>query len=208
MFGARLATQFAVADTLPLPTTLGGTSILVNGIAASLFFVSPNQANYQLPPELAAGTNATVVTVAGDGMVSQGQLPISFEAPGIFTANASGSGGPAAVWTTDGVNYLSVTNSDGSLRALPAGAFVVLFATGVRHTAAVNATDANGVAESLRINLGGMTITPLFAGPQGSFVGLDQINLQIPTSLAGRGKIELTVTVNAKTANTVQLQVM
>src|SRR5262249_36271869 len=97
MFGTRLATQLALATSTPLPTSLASTTIYANGIASPLFFVSPNQANYQIPSGLASGTIATIVTAAGDGVVSQGQLQVYTEAPGLFTANASGSGGPAAV---------------------------------------------------------------------------------------------------------------
>jgi uncharacterized protein (TIGR03437 family) len=207
MFGSRLATQVGVATAIPLPNSILGTSVLVNGFASPLFFVSPGQINYQINKDLAPGAIASVVTVAGDGAVSLGQLQILSEAPGVFTANASGTGGPAAIWTLDGGSYSPTTNPDGSLRPIPAGAIVVLFATGVRHAPAINATDANGVAESLRVDLGGVNAIPLYAGPQGGFVGLDQINLQIPNNLAGRGKIDVTITVNNRAANTIQLQI-
>src|SRR5262249_39699775 len=157
-FGTRLATQLALATSTPLPTSLASTTIYANGIASPLFFVSPNQANYQIPSGLASGTIATIVTAAGDGVVSQGQLQVYTEAPGLFTANASGSGGPAAVWTLDGINFKPVASSDGTPLAIPAGAIVVLFATGIRNTFAPNPSDGNGVAESIQFNLGGVTV--------------------------------------------------
>jgi uncharacterized protein (TIGR03437 family) len=208
MFGTRLAVQIASAGSIPLPTLLAGTMILADGISAPLFFVSPGQVNYQIPQGLPPGGVVTIVTVAGDGTVSQGQSRVLAEAPGIFTANTSGSGGPAALWTLDGTNYSSVTNADGTLRAIPAGAYLVLFVTGIRHAPDPNATDGNGVAESVHVILGGVTATPLFAGPQGEFVGLDQINLQIPANLAGRGEVEGVITVNGRAANTIQLRVI
>ena len=208
MFGTRLAVQVASAGSIPLPTLLAGTMILANGIAAPLFFVSPGQVNYQIPRGLPAGGLVTTVTVAGDGTVSQGESRVLAEAPGIFTANTSGSGGPAALWTLDGINYSSVTNADGTLRAIPAGAYLVLFGTGIRHAPDPIASDGNGVAESVRVVLGGVTATPLFAGPQGEFVGLDQINLQIPANLTGRGQVEGVITVNGRAANIIQLRVL
>src|SRR5207237_2982947 len=48
-FGTQLATQFAIASTLPLPTTLGGTTVTVNGRPAGLLFVSGGQINYVMP---------------------------------------------------------------------------------------------------------------------------------------------------------------
>jgi uncharacterized protein (TIGR03437 family) len=208
MFGTRLAVQIASAGSIPLPTSLAGTMIVVNGIMAPLFFVSPGQINYQMPQELPPGSVVTIVTVAGDGIVSQGQSRVLAEAPGIFTANTSGSGAPAALWTLDGNTYSSVTNPDGTLRAIPAGAYLVLFVTGIRHAPDPNPTDGNGVAESVQVNLGGVSAAPFFAGAQGGFVGLDQINLQIPASLAGRGDVEVVITVNGRAANTIQLRVI
>jgi uncharacterized protein (TIGR03437 family) len=208
MFGTRLAVQIASAGSIPLPTFLAGTMILANGIAAPLFFVSPGQVNYQIPQGLPAGGLVTTVTVAGDGTVSQGESRVLAEAPGIFTANTSGSGGPAALWTLDGINYSSVTNADGTLRPIPAGAYLVLFVTGIRHAPDPIASDGNGVAESVHVVLGGVTATPLFAGPQGEFVGLDQINLQIPANLTGRGDVEGVITVNGRAANIIQLRVI
>lgn len=207
MFGTRLATQFAVANTTPLPTSLAGTAIYANGIASPLFFVSPNQINYQIPANLAAKVNTSIVVIAADGVVSPGQLQVEAVAPGIFTANTSGSGGPAAVWTTDGVNYFPVVNPDGSLKAMPAGAYVVLFGTGIRHAPDPNVPDGDGVAESVQVSLAGTSSAALYAGAQAAFVGLDQINFQIPASLAGRGKVDVIIIVNGRAANTIQVQI-
>lgn len=207
MFGTRLATQFAIANSTPLPTTLAGTAIYTNGIPSPLFFVSPNQVNYQIPPSLAPGVTTSIVVVAADGVVSQGLLQVETVAPGIFTANASGSGGPAAVWTLDGVNYFPVVNPDGTLRSVPAGAYVVLFGTGIRHAPDPNPSDGDGVAESVQVNIAGTTSAALYAGAQETFVGLDQINFQIPTGLAGRGKVDVILIINGRGANTIQVQI-
>jgi hypothetical protein len=56
LFGSAMATQIASASTLPLPTTLGGVTVKMNGINAPLFFVSPNQINLQVPSGVNAGT--------------------------------------------------------------------------------------------------------------------------------------------------------
>ena len=46
-----------------------------------------------------------------------------------------------------------------------------------------------------------------FVGAQGEFVGLDQLNVQIPTSLRGRGTVPVVVTVDGQTTNTVTINV-
>jgi uncharacterized protein (TIGR03437 family) len=47
----------------------------------------------------------------------------------------------------------------------------------------------------------------LFAGPQGGFEGVDQTNIRIPRSLAGRGNVDLLLSVDGKSANTVSLNI-
>ncbi|MGH9939164.1 MAG: CHRD domain-containing protein, partial [Blastocatellia bacterium] len=140
-FGTRLASQTASATGQPLPTALDGTSIFVNGLAARLFFVSGNQANYQIPAATGTGP-AAVVAVARDGTVSRGQLNVSQSAPAIFTMTANGVGAPAAVASTDGTNFnLLLGNPDGTPREIGAGNFVMLFGTALRFgsTATTNA---------------------------------------------------------------------
>jgi uncharacterized protein (TIGR03437 family) len=207
LFGTQLATQTGSANTVPLPTTLGGTRIFANGSPAPLFFVSPTQTNYLLPSTVVPKVNTQLVTVAGNGVVSQQTLKAFAEAPGIFTANASGSGGPAALWTRDGVTNSPVTNLDGSLNPIPTGAFLILFGTGWRHAPDPITNDNNGVGEVVQANFGG-TIAPVaFAAAQGGLVGLDQMNIQIPASLAGRGIVDLTITVNGTVANVVRVRI-
>ena len=53
--------------------------------------------------------------------------------------------------------------------------------------------------------IGGEPAEVIFAGPQGSFVGLDQVNLRIPRTLAGRGEVEVQLRVDGKATNTVRI---
>ena len=45
----------------------------------------------------------------------------------------------------------------------------------------------------------------IYAGPQGTWAGLDQYNVAIPRSLAGKGKVSVSLSVNGKTSNAVNL---
>ncbi len=99
-FGTGLATITAGAVSLPLPNTLGGTAVKVKdalGVErnAPLFFVSPQQVNYQIPAGTADGI-ASVTITSGAGEVTGGLLSIGKVAPGLFTADASGQGWAAA----------------------------------------------------------------------------------------------------------------
>ena len=63
---------------------------------------------------------------------------------------------------------------------------LVLFLSGIR-----NATDTNGdgnLNENIRVLIGGVDAPVLYASRQPDFVGLDQVNVVVPSSLVGRGK--------------------
>lgn len=195
-FGTKLASTTVAATTAVLPFSLDGTSIYVNGVPARLFFVSTNQANYLVPEGTVAGP-AQVVVVAKDGSVSRGTVNVTPSAPGIFTRLANGLGAPVAVSGTDGTNFpTQMSNADGSAVAIDAGSFVMLFGTGFRY--------ASG---TMAMSIGGTAVTPLGFAAQSQFSGLDQANVQIPASMAGRGDVDLTLTVDGKTSNIVKLKI-
>lgn len=215
-FGSGLSAQ-TIAAASPLPTQLGGVTVTVadtagNSIAAPLFFVSPGQINYLVPAGLSPGT-ATVSVQKSDGSKAAGSLTIAAYAPGLFTANADGKGVPAASLTRvrpDGsrsdeaiAQYDAAT---GRFVALPIDLgpasdqlVLVLYGTGIRGgqstTPAVSAT------------IGDRAATVLYAGPQGQFDGLDQVNLLLPRELVGAGLVDVRFAVSGIAANTVQVSI-
>ena len=215
-FGANLATTTLPAPGLPLPTTLGGTTVTVRDRAGNerpspLFYVSPTQVNYLIPPDTATGT-ATVTVTSGNTIVGAGFAQIASVAPGIFTADASGGGLPAAAAVRvrgDGAQiYEPVVRFDAGQNKFVAVPIdfgpsadqivLVLFATGLRFRSSVAAVSAT---------IGDVSAQVLYAGAQGGFSGLDQVNLLIPRSLAGRGDVIVTLTVDGQPANNVQINI-
>jgi len=213
-FGGNLATTVKIADGLPLPTQLAGTTVRIKDSAgterpAPLFFVAPSQVNYLIPTGTATGS-ATVTITSGDGSVSNGKVAISAVAPGLFSANASGQGIAAAtvlrVKADNSQVYEEVSRFDAALgKAVPVPidlsnpneqVYLILFGTGFRGRSSLTATT---------LLIGGVPVSALYAGPQGDFAGLDQINLQLPRTLAGRGEVTISLTVNGKTANAVTI---
>ncbi len=215
-FGNGLAKSTEVATAQPLPTTLAGTRVSVLdslGVErfAPLFFVSPTQINFQVPPGTAAG-KALVTIIHDDETVAAGSPQIEMVAPGLFSANASGQGlmiGVALRVKADGSqSYEPVVRFDEEQKRFVAApvdlgtatdrVFLVLFATGVRHRGSLGAVS---------VKLGGVNAEALYAGPQGSFAGLDQLNVALPHSLAGRGEIDLSVLVEGQEANKLRVAV-
>jgi uncharacterized protein (TIGR03437 family) len=213
-FGAGLATTAQMATSLPLPTSLAGTTVKVKDSAgierlAPLFFVSPTQVNYQIPAMTAAGA-ATVTITSGDGTVSTGTALVKAVAPSLFAANADGQGVAAALALrikADGSrSYEPVAQFDAAqnrfvARPLDLGpetdqVYLALFGTGIRQHSSLSAVIAT---------IGGAYAEVSFAGAQGAFTGLDQINVRVPRTLAGRGEVDVLLTVEAQMANPVRI---
>ncbi|HZS05801.1 MAG TPA: CAP domain-containing protein [Blastocatellia bacterium] len=201
-YGSNLTSVTVSATSLPLPTVLGNTTVTVDGTAAQLLFVSPTQINYVVPRGLAAGTSTVRVTTNGS-LVASGKVSMNMVNPSIFTFSANGQGVPAGLTTFDGIYFQSVANPDGTARPLSAGTnanpnYLVLFCTGIR-----NRQSLSGV----QVSIGGVGAEVQYAGAQGGFAGLDQINVKIPTSLRSRGSVDVVITADGYTANRVTLNI-
>lgn len=215
-FGANLATGTQAASVAPLPTSLAGTTLRLRDSAgverlAPLFFVSPGQVNYQIPAGTAAGA-ATATVTSGVGSIAAGSIQIANVAPSLFTANSTGQGAAAAVALRIRANgdqvVEPVSEWNASLtrfvtRPIDTGAegeqvYLLLFGTGIR---------LRGSLSGVTVNIGGLGAQVDYAGQQGDFVGLDQINVLMPKALAGRGEVDLVLSVDGKPANTVRINV-
>ncbi|MGE0129856.1 MAG: hypothetical protein AB7U82_17380 [Blastocatellales bacterium] len=219
-FGVNLATQVQSATTQPLPTDLAGTKVTIRDSAgterlAPLFFVAPQQTNYQLPPGTVDGL-ATVVVTSGDNKISVGSLQVSRVAPGVFSANANGLGVAAAAILrvkADGSQVFEpmvrFDSGQNSFVSIPvdlgpdAGnatdqVFLVMFGTGFRFRSAMSGVSAA---------IGGSNAQVLYADVAPGFIGLDQTNIRIARSLIGRGEVDVVLTVDGKVANMVKLNI-
>ena len=213
LFGNGLAANAQSAATTPLPTTLAGTTVKVTDSAggertAALFFVSPTQINYHLPAVGADGP-ATVTVAASGGALFTESIRLAATAPGLFSVNANGQGPAAAVLVRVAANgaqqvepvarfdqaqnrWVTVPLEFGAGEQL----ILVLFATGGRNLGA----QSNAV-----VTVGGVTADLQFIGPQGSLVGVDQVNAGLPRALAGRGEVEVVLTVGGQASNAVKV---
>jgi len=131
LFGRDLAPQTMAASSLPLPTELAGVSVLLNGIAAPLFLVSPTQINFQVPWEI-TGSSASVMvqvrTASGD-VIQSTAIPVGLNelTPGVFTVSG------------DGVGRLRAFRENGAPvddeHPIEAGERIFFFGTGVQEIA-------------------------------------------------------------------------
>lgn len=215
-FGTGLAATTAVATSLPLPTTLGGVTVTIRDDAgaerpAPLFFVSPTQINYLLPANVPAG-QALVIVTTNNGERLLGRMLIERVAPSLFAANATGEGVAAAavlrVRADGSAVYEPVARFDQMAQRFVAApinlgaesdqVFLILFGTGLRQRPDLAAVSAR---------LGTTNAEVVFAGAQGELVGLDQVNVRLPRTLAGSGEIDVVLLVEGKSSNAVKVNI-
>lgn len=215
LFGVDLAGGVEIAQSTPLPAQLAGTSVVVTDSAgvsrpAPLFFVSPQQINFQIPEGAKAGA-ATIRVQRETGRAGSFEAQIATVGPAIFSANAMGTGVAAAQFirvfpdgsTTSGITFSR--DGAGTITPLPIDlggpndvVALVLFGTGIR-----GRSDLSNV----KVQIGGAEMQALYAGPQGQFVGLDQVNVILSRSLIGRGEVTVVLTVDGTIANTVTISI-
>lgn len=219
-FGTSLATTTVSATAPPLPTTLGGTTVKIkdNGgteRSAPLFYVSPTQVNYQIPPGTLPG-DATITITNSNNVATTAPLRIAQIAPGLFSANTNGNG--------VAVGYITRVRSDNSQTTEPIyrldgmtnqpiavpidlgpdlGAnsdrvFLILFGTGIRFRSDL---------ASIVARIGCEEVTVSYAGIQPDFVGLDQVNLQIPRALIGKGQVDIVLTMDGQATNPIYVNI-
>jgi uncharacterized protein (TIGR03437 family) len=174
-----------------LPTDLNGVQVLVNGIAAAVYYVSPTQVNFQVPAGI-AGTAA--VQVMRDGVTSNTMTaPAVANAPGIVPIIVGSKNYAGGVFL-DG-KYVGDPSIGSSFRNAVPGDTVQLFATGLAPSPAgtvVSTTPLSGVT----VTIGTVTFPATAAALVG--VGEFQINFTVPQGFASMaaGEYPISISVN------------
>ena len=205
LFGTDLVTGTVQATITPLPTTLGDTdAVTIGTIRAPLIFVSGTQINLQIPFEAGLGKQNVVVTRGGQTSAPQ-TVTIVPASPGIFRAGQTGEQG--AILNAHGVLV------DNRAPAV-AGDTVQVFCTGLGATTPAIATGAAApgappaaVNLSVSATVGEVPATVSFAGLAAGFVGLYQVNVQIPAGVTPGNAVPLVLTQNGISSNSVTLAV-
>ncbi len=205
----------------PLPTTLNGVSIRVNGVLAPLLYVGVGpqfgaagafQINYQLPFETTPGV-AFVEVLNNGTAISSEFLTVPASAPGVFSATQDGKG-QGIVLNQDNVRnaanrpeargrvlqvYATGTGAQllNSLTRLP-----ILLASGAATPIPATANDPLYLtAFTPTVTIGGAAAAVEFSGLTPGFVGLWQINVRIPANAPIGNDIPLVISVDGRTGN-------
>jgi uncharacterized protein (TIGR03437 family) len=194
LFGTGLAKSNLTA-TPPYPATLNGVTVLIDGKAAPVYFVSAGQINCLVPYSL-TGATATIEVQNSGANSNTVTVPVAATSPGVYSLDQSGTGAGAI----EHANGALVSAADPAV----AGETVVVFLTGM---GAVTPTLTDGTASTgtpqhqtplPTVYVADQPATVNFSGLTPGFPGLYQLNVMIPLSLSSTGNLPLAIsTANA-----------
>jgi endoglucanase len=197
---AGYARNVAVDSKVQLTDSAGSAAL------APLFGTGAGQINYLVPADVPLGrVDAALITA--DQVVGTGVLHVESIAPTLFSANYDGKGIAAAhvvrLKADGSQTYEDVARLDmAQNRMVPVPVsfagdrlFLILYGTGFR----------NATAAAAQLKVGNTSLPVSYAGPQNQYVGLDQVNAELPVSLAGSGEVPVALVIAGKPANAVTL---
>jgi uncharacterized protein (TIGR03437 family) len=214
VYGSGLATASVSTNVLPVPTTFNNTYALVGAMQAPLFFLSNGQVDIQIPAEISGTQQLPIVLSVNNALTLPLLLDLIPATPGVLSAND----GPNPPNLQNDAHIIAQHSADYSLvsSSNPAkpGEYLVMYAVGL---GATNPSVASGmpapssqplaqVTNNPTVTVGSQPATVAFAGLTPGFVGLYQINFQVPPSAAS-GELEVDVTQNGVAANPTLLPV-
>ena len=179
IYGSGLASVSGSPAVLPLPTQLNGTTVLIGGENAPLYYVSPGQINAQIPFDLVPGSQYQVIVSANGALTTPQPINLTAAVPAILDFTT----GAVVAQHQDGTLILD------SSPAAP-GEYVTFYLSGLGATdinvpsgAASPSNPPANVLNQPTLTLSGTQVPVLFAGLAPGFVGLYQINFQMPAQL-------------------------
>jgi uncharacterized protein (TIGR03437 family) len=207
IFGRDLSTSTLVGDTV----TVTGSS---GTYPAPIFYADPGQLNFQIPWEVAGNSQ---VTLQVDSISVP--LPLSAVAPGIFSLNSQGTG-PGAIQIANveafgQAVFAQPANSISGATSQPVnpGQYITIFATGLGAVTTAPPADGHGptglvyIAATATVSIGGVTVTPSFAGLAPNFAGLYQVNALVPANATVGSNVPVFITVGGVVSNTVTIAI-
>jgi uncharacterized protein (TIGR03437 family) len=200
LFGTGLATAATGATSLPLPASLGGVQVMINGIAAPLDYVSPTEIIALVPSSISPDNNvayATLQVISNNVKSNSVTVYTNDSAPGVF-ANPVAVGAAAA---EHGANYSVISESNPA--QINETIIVYLTSLGAVNPAVTPdgapapsnplsvATDQN-----IFVDFSGVqAVYPVpFAGLTPTAAGLYQINVPIPTGTPSNVYVDVATT--------------
>ena len=206
IYGASLTAsgEFS-AGTIPLPSALNDTRVFLGGQSLRLDYASPGQINALIAQNLNPNTSYPLVIQRGSSQSVPAPLTVVEYQPGIYTLDLSGAG--QGVVEIAGTTLLAAPTGDGSRPVQRGSEYLAIFATGLGPVVGANgeAQPADGAGAPLgsifqtaglvSATIGGVSAPVSFSGLTPTYVGLYQVNVQVPVTAPAGDGVPLTITV-------------
>jgi uncharacterized protein (TIGR03437 family) len=200
--GNSLAAKKTAATTPILPTSLGGTQVIIGGIPAPISAASPGLLNVEIPSSLTPGQQYQVIVSANGAITTPDSIQLTGTAPGL----ASVSGGLTAASHLDGTAVTEASPAAPGETLVLLGAGLGLTDTPVPDGTPAPASPLANALSAPSITVDGESAAVSFAGLQPGAVGIYQINFTVPTT-AKDGDLDLIISQDGQPGNTSVLPV-
>ncbi len=187
-------------------SSTSGVTVLIGGVAAPLFGVYPTQINFQVPWQLSGQTQAPLTVTSADTTSAPIMVPLASQAPGIFLLTQAGQAAALIAGTS---SIVAPTSAYPGSRPAQPGDYITIFCTGLGAVSNQPATGApaslttlsNTTGNAVTVSLGGVNAPVSFSGLAPGFLGLYQVNAQVPQNAPTGSAVALTITMGATTSN-------
>jgi uncharacterized protein (TIGR03437 family) len=199
-----------------LPTRLAGARLLVNGVAAPLFFASPDQITAQFPVEMSAITSASleveVQSPNGTATSPAVAVPVASFSPGIFTQDQNGSGPGSIIRASDLTKICPPARFDCSANPAAPGEAVTIVVTGLGSVngpwfSGVPAQSASPTPTAPLVTIGGVSAQVLKSTLAVGSVGLYQVTVVVPADAPMGDNVPLSLTIGGMPSNQVTIAI-
>ncbi|HLG99222.1 MAG TPA: hypothetical protein VKX49_23125 [Bryobacteraceae bacterium] len=203
IFGSALADGQVGANSLPLPSQLGSTSVIVSGKQVPVLFVNDKQVNVLIPYDLAV--NAPHQLIVQRGSAISVPIPIAiFDSQPAILATAGNGTGQGHIYKIDssGNQILADANAPAT-----AGDYLVIYTVGLGAVnPPVNAGDPAGsnppssTTAPVTLTIGGIQAPVFFSGLTPGSAGLYQVNAVVPAGITPGTQVPVAVSVGGKSS--------
>jgi len=199
--GPTPGVEFQLNPQGAVPTLVGETRVLFDGIPGPVLYTSGTQVNAIVPYEV-FGRFSSKVEIEYKGVrTNQLDVRVVDAAPAIFSLTSTGSGQGAILNQNGTVNSASNPAARGEV--------IVIYATGEGQTtpAGVNGSVPRAAAElkaplgAVKVRIGGVEVTPLYAGSAPFIVaGMMQVNATVPAGITPGSSVPVELIVGNSTS--------
>ncbi len=204
IFGTGLA-DAPVSAGLPLPPSLGSTSVVLSGTSTPLplLYAAGSVVNVQIPYDAAVNSTQQLVVQRGNAISVPVPIAVFTASPSVLSTNASGSGqGHVYVIGAGAIETLADTNAPAT-----AGNPVVIYCVGLgavtpgRSAGAVAPSSLTTADAPVTVTFGNQTVTAGFAGLTPGLAGLYQVNVNVPPGVTPGNQVPVTISVGGKSSS-------